>query len=347
VSAPLKIRARAPLRLGLAGGGTDVSPYCDEFGGSVLNATIDLYASATITTHDEGCVRFIASDQDQQESYRLDEEPRPNGVLALHKGVYRRIVREFAGGRPLALTISTHSDAPAGSGLGASSTLVVAMVKAFVELLNLPLGEYDIARLAFDIERVDLGLAGGRQDQYAAAFGGVNFMEFYANERVIVNPLRVKNWILSELESSIVLYYTGQSRESARIIEEQSARMRTHDEASLGALHALKEEAVAMKESLLKGALREFAESMRKGWDAKKRTASSISNSRIDEAISVALASGAYAAKISGAGGGGFVFFFVDPDRRADVRRALHALGQGEIRPCHFTKHGTQGWRIA
>ncbi len=343
----MKIRARAPLRLGLAGGGTDVSPYCDEFGGSVLNATIDLYASATITTNDEECVRFVAADQDSRESYRLGEEFGGNGGLMLHKGVYRRLVRDFAGGRPMALTLSTHSDAPAGSGLGASSTLVVAMVKAFVELLNLPLGEYDIARLAFDIERVDLGLAGGRQDQYAAAFGGVNFMEFYANERVVVNPLRVKNWILSELESSIVLYYTGESRESARIIEEQRSRMQGHDEASLRALHALKEEAITMKECLLKGALREFAESMQKGWDAKKLTASSISNPRIDRAISAALASGAYAAKVSGAGGGGFVFFFVDPERRAEVRRALHALGQGEVRPCHFTKQGTQGWRIA
>jgi len=343
----LKIRARAPLRLGLAGGGTDVSPYCDEFGGSVLNATIDLYASATITTNDEAFVSFVASDQDLRERQGVDAALDVQGGLRLHKGVYRRVVREFCGGRPVALTLSTHSDAPAGSGLGASSTLVVAMVKAFVELLNLPLGEYDIARLAFEIERVDLGLAGGRQDQYAAAFGGVNFMEFYANEHVVVNPLRVKNWILSELESSIVLYYTGESRESARIIDEQRSRMQSHNAASLEALHALKEEAVAMKECLLKGDLRQFAESMQKGWDAKKRTASSVSNPRIDRCIEVARESGAYAAKVSGAGGGGFVFLFVDPERRAEVRKALNGLGEGEVQPCHFTKQGTQGWRIS
>lgn len=343
----MKIRARAPLRLGLAGGGTDVSPYCDEFGGCVLNATIDLYASATITTNEEGIVSFFACDQGLRERHRTGEELDTTGELRLHKGVYRRIMREFCAGKPLALTLSTYSDAPAGSGLGASSTLVVAMVKAFVELLNLPLGEYDIARLAFDIERVDLGLAGGRQDQYAATFGGVNFMEFYANERVIVNPLRIKNWILSELESSLVLYYTGASRESARIIEEQQVQMKSHAPDSLAGLHALKDEAVLMKECILRGELHQFAESMQKGWDAKKRTANSISNRRIERAIGVALDAGAYAAKVSGAGGGGFVMLFVDPENRAEVRNALAALGEGEVHPCHFTKQGTQGWRIA
>lgn len=346
MSLPAKVRARAPLRLGLAGGGTDVSPYCDEFGGCVLNATIDLYASATITRAEGDVVEFFAADQQRRERFHSGEKAQASAELRLHQGVYRRIVREFNAGKPIPLTLTTHSDAPAGSGLGASSTLVVAMVKAFVELLNLPLGEYDIARLAFEIERVDLGLAGGRQDQYAAAFGGVNFMEFYANERVLVNPLRVKNWILSELESNVVLYYTGASRESARIIDEQRASMQKHESDSIAALHALKEEAYSMKEALLRGELRDFAASMQKGWDAKKRTAASISNSRIERAIAVAAEAGAYAGKVSGAGGGGFMILFVDPERRGDVRRALHSLGEGEIHACHFTKQGTQGWRV-
>jgi D-glycero-alpha-D-manno-heptose-7-phosphate kinase len=347
VSAQTKIRARAPLRLGLAGGGTDVSPFCDEFGGCVLNATIDLYASATITPNAEGFVEFAAADQQRRERFRAGDDSPAGAELRLHQGVYRRIVRDYHGGKPLALTLATHCDAPAGSGLGASSTLVVAMVKAFVELLNLPLGEYDIARLAYQIERVDLGLAGGRQDQYAAAFGGVNFMEFHANDRVLVNPLRVKNWILSELESNLVLFYSGASRESARIIDEQRAHMKSHEADSIAALHALKEEAHSMKEALLRGELRDFAASMQKGWEAKKRTASSISNSRIDRTIAVASEAGAYAGKVSGAGGGGFVILFVDPERRSEVRRALQGLGEGEIHACHFTEHGTQGWRIS
>jgi D-glycero-alpha-D-manno-heptose-7-phosphate kinase len=342
----MKIRARAPLRLGLGGGGTDVSPYCDRFGGVVLNATIDLYAYATLTPTGGDRIVLAAADQQARVESPLVATLPIDRALPLHCGVYNRIVRQFRGGEPLALTLSTHSDAPAGSGLGASSTLVVAMVKAFVELLNLPMSEYDIARLAYEIEREDLGLAGGRQDQYAAAFGGVNFIEFYAGDRVVVNPLRVKNWILSELESSTVLYYTGVSRESARIIGEQQRRMEELEPDAIAALHALKDEAWAMKECILRGNIPGFAASMIKGWDAKKRTASNVSTGAIDHAIDEAMRRGAYSAKVSGAGGGGFVIFFVDPECRADVVRALGSFGAGAVHPCHFTEHGTQGWRI-
>ncbi len=342
----MKVRARAPLRLGLAGGGTDVSPYCDEHGGVVLNATIALYAYATVRSLDEPCIELAAEDQEQRVVLPLASQLPTQGPLALHCGVYNRIVRDFRRGEPLAVALTTQSEAPMGSGLGASSTLVVAMVKAFAELLALPLGEYDIARIAYEIERVDLGLAGGRQDQYAAAFGGVNFMEFYANERVIVNPLRIKNWILSELEASTILYFSGTSRESARIIGEQRARMQQHDAAQLEALDALREEAWTMKEHILRGDIRGFAESMKKGWRAKKRTASSISSPHIEEAIATAESCGAYAAKVSGAGGGGFVMLFADPEHRRRICAALEALGHGTVHACHFTRYGTQGWRL-
>ncbi len=339
-------RARAPLRLGLAGGGTDVSPYCDIHGGYVLNAAIDRYAYAVIKTLDEPVVRFVATDQ-QMEKVRPAEVPLPlNGKLDLHRAVYNHVVQNFNGGRPIPLELSTFCDAPAGSGLGSSSTLVVAMIRAFAELLNLPLDDYTIAHMAHQIERVDCGLQGGRQDQYSATFGGFNFMEFYAEERAVINPLRIKNWIICELESSLVLYFTGVSRESAHIIADQSSNVKSGAADALEAMHGIKREALAMKECLLRGDFPGLVESMRLGWENKKRSAKTVSNPHIDAIYDAAIQAGALAGKVSGAGGGGFMWFFVPTEKRMDVIRTLNGFG-GQVSNCHFTKHGTQAWRIA
>ncbi|HEY2132968.1 MAG TPA: hypothetical protein VGH36_08345 [Acetobacteraceae bacterium] len=175
--------------------------------------------------------------------------------------------------------------------------MVVSLVKAFVEWLNLPLGEYEVAHLAVEIERIDAGLGGGRQDQYAATFGGVNFMEFHPDDRVIVNPLRVKNWIISELETSLALFNSGVSRSSARIIKQQTDNLTRHTGTTLDAMHALKEDAFHMKECLLKGDFDKFAICMRKTWDSKKRLADNVSTTHIDDVVEAALASGARAGK--------------------------------------------------
>ncbi len=339
------IRARAPLRLGLAGGGTDVSPYCDEHGGLVLNATIDRYAYAVLRPLQEPVVRLIATDRQQvlelpdAEAYPLD------GTLNLHKAVYNHMVREHNGGRPLAVEFSSFCDAPVGSGLGSSSTLVVAMVKAFVEWLNLPLDDYAIARLAFQIERLDCGLQGGRQDQYSATFGGFNFMEFQADERAVINTLRIKNWISCELEASLVLFYSGLSRESAAIIADQSRNLQAGAEQALAAMHGLRQEAITMKECLLRGDFGGMVESMQQGWINKKNTARSVSNPHLEAIHAAALAAGARAGKVSGAGGGGFLLFFVPAEHRMAVIRALQAF-PGEVSNCHFTSHGCQAWRL-
>jgi D-glycero-alpha-D-manno-heptose-7-phosphate kinase len=339
------IRSRAPLRLGFGGGGTDLSPFCDTYGGYVLNATIDLYAYANIETRTDRRLRIVASDIGAEFEGEAEAALAPDGKLALHKAVYTRIVNQFCGGEARPLTLTTYCDAPPGSGLGSSSTLVVAMVKAFVEFLSLPLGEYDIARLAFEIERVDLKLSGGRQDQYAATFGGFNFMEFYAEERVIVNPLRVKNWILSELESSLVLFETKTSRFSARIIDEQTRNVRRNDADAIAATQELKHDALAMKEAVLKGDFAKFARFMERSWLAKKRTAGNVTTERIEAVFKTAHDAGAIAGKVSGAGGGGFMMFFVPPESRLSVFRALEGFG-GQISNCHFTKHGSQAWRL-
>lgn len=339
------VRARAPLRLGLAGGGTDVSPYCDIHGGYVLNAAIDRYAYAVIKTLDMPEVRFLATDQQMEKVRAVGEPLALNGKLDLHKAVYNHMVQHFNGGRPIPLELSTFCDAPAGSGLGSSSTLVVAMIRAFVELLNLPLDDYTIAHLAFKIERIDCGLQGGRQDQYSATFGGFNFMEFYAEERAIINPLRIKNWIICELEASLVLFFTGVSRESARIIADQSGNVKAGSVDALEAMHGIKREALVMKECLLRGDFAGFVESMRLGWENKKRSAKTVSNPHIEEIYEAAIKGGALAGKVSGAGGGGFMLFFVPTERRMDVIRTLKQF-DGQVSNCHFTKHGTQAWRI-
>lgn len=341
---PVVIRARAPLRLGLAGGGTDVSPYCDSYGGYVLNATIDRYAYAVIKPSATPCVRFMATDQQRECSRNLSANLPLDGDLDLHTAVYNAIIQRYNGGKPLAIELSTFCDAPAGSGLGSSSTLVVVMIRAFAELLNLPLDDYAIAQLAFQVERVDCDLKGGRQDQYAAAFGGFNFMEFYADNRAVINPLRVKNWIICELEASLVLFYTGVSRESARIIADQSGNIRSGVATAVEAMHGIKQEAQEMKECLLRGDFAGLVKSMRQGWENKKRSAQTVSNSHLDEIFEAAIGAGALAGKVSGAGGGGFMMFFVPPDRRMEVIRKLSEY-QGQVSNCHFTKHGTQAWR--
>jgi D-glycero-alpha-D-manno-heptose-7-phosphate kinase len=219
------------------------------------------------------------------------------------------------------------------------------MIRAFVEWLNLPLDDHAIADLAVKIERIDCGLQGGRQDQYSATFGGFNFMEFYADNRTVVNPLRIKNWIICELEASLVLFYTGVSRESAKIIADQSKNVTTGVMKTVEAMHAIKQEAVSMKESLLRGDFKSIVESMRQGWLSKKRSAATVSNSHIDEIYDAAIGAGALAGKVSGAGGGGFMMFFVPPESRMEVIRVLNQFN-GQVSNCHFTKYGTQAWRV-
>jgi D-glycero-alpha-D-manno-heptose-7-phosphate kinase len=342
------IRAKAPLRLGLAGGGTDIAAYYNTHGGNVLNATVDMYAYCIIepsNDKNDKKVIFRAADLDVTEEYCSEAKMQTSNTLSLHSGVYNRIVSDYNNHNPLSFTMTTYSDAPAGSGLGSSSTMVVAIIKAFAEWLNLPLGEYDIASLAYKIEREDLGLAGGKQDQYAATFGGFNFMEFYDNERVIVNPLRLKRWIRNELEASLVLYYTGISRESGNIINQQIENTNKKNKVSMDNMHELKRQAVFMKEALLKGDLRGFSDCLLNGWLAKRKIADSITNPFLDELYQFALDNGAESAKISGAGGGGFMMIYCDPRRRIQLVRALKNKNGIVLTPS-FTELGTQAWTI-
>lgn len=337
-------RSKAPLRIGLAGGGTDVSPYSDEFGGAILNATISLSAHASIEPLDEPIIIVEALDRKELQQFDLSTSLPIDGTLDLLKGVYNRIQKDFS--FPLkGFRLSTYVDAPAGSGLGTSSTLVVAILGAFVEMLKLPLGDYDIAHLAYQIERVDLQLAGGKQDQYAATFGGVNFMEFYDGDKVIVNPLRIRPEYLHELGNNLVLYFTDTSRESAAIINEQVKNVQNKNEKSIEAMHQLKEQAKMMKEALLKGKLNDFGAILDFGFQQKRLMAHNISNSSIEVIYDAAKKAGATGGKISGAGGGGFMIFYCPRNNRYKVTEVLKNFG-GEIKNYTFTKYGLTSWMI-
>lgn len=338
------IRSKAPLRLGLAGGGTDVSPYSDQFGGAILNATIGMYAYATIKPMDNGRIYLRA--KDRKEEYEVEASMRleTNGQLDLLKGIYNRIVRDFSG-KPLSFELTTFVDAPPGSGLGSSSTLVVAIIGAFVEWLKLPLGEYDIAHLAYSIEREDLQMAGGKQDQYAATFGGVNFMEFSAHDKVIVNPLRVKEKWLHELENNLILFFTETSRLSSVIIEKQRENVSSRNQSSIDAMHSLKDQSLRMKEALLRGEVDKIGEILHYGWQHKKQMAEGISNPMIDHIYSTAIEAGATGGKISGAGGGGFMIFYAPYTAKYKVIDALNELG-GRVMRYTFTDIGLTTWTI-
>jgi D-glycero-alpha-D-manno-heptose-7-phosphate kinase len=338
------IRSKAPLRIGLAGGGTDVSPYSDRFGGAILNATVSLYASATIEPLDNGKIILNAVDKGERVELDATEQLEIDGTLDLLKGIYNRIVRDFTK-KPLSFRLTTYVDVPPGSGLGTSSTLVVAILGAFAEWLKLPLGEYDMAHLAYEIERVDLNMSGGKQDQYAATFGGVNFMEFFADNKVIVNPLRVKQNHLDELENNLLLYYTATSRLSATIIDEQSRNVKNNDEKSIEAMHHLKEQSLMMKEALLKGNIDQIGEILDFGFQHKKQMAKSISNNLIDDIYNAAKQAGASGGKISGAGGGGFMIFYCPLISRYQVMDALSKFG-GDFKKYSFTKYGLKTWTI-
>jgi len=339
------IRARAPLRLGLGGGGTDTSPYAETYGGVVINATVDLYAHVTIAPSESGQVELYLDDRDVSWKGPVSAQLPLDGDLILLKGVYNRFCTEFNEGRGLPLAINVYADVPPGSGLGTSSAMVTALVQAFNELFQTRMSAYDVAHMAYEIERIDLKLNGGKQDQYAAAFGGVNFIEFGPGPGVLVNPLRIPPETAAEFEASLVLFFSGVSRESARIIDEQTRNVSGGEAASVEAMHQLKAIAYQMKQALLMGRIAEVGAILDESWAHKKRTASAVTTPQLDAAYDAAKAAGAIGGKVSGAGGGGFMMFLVDPRRRQHVVRALEAF-PGRVFASGLTTGGVMSWRI-
>lgn len=335
------IRARVPLRLGLAGGGTDLSPYWELHGGAVLNTTIDRYAYAFIAPSPDGLTHLDATDLGVTESWAIKPAAASSSSLTLHAGVAAHFAQRFCDGALPPVRVTSYVDAPPGSGLGSSSALVVALVAAFARYLDIPLSAHEIAHTAWQIERCDLGLEGGRQDHYAAAFGGTNFIAFQSGG-VSVTPLHPDPAVLNELEAALVVCFSGVSRRSEAIIAEQQRRI-AQDASALDGMHRLKADAYAMRQALVDGDIRRMAAVLNRSWEAKRRTAAGISTDRIDALHRAAFAAGAMGGKVSGAGGGGFLMFIVPPERRLPVIRALNTAG-GEAAQVHLSRRGAETW---
>ena len=333
------IRAKAPLRISFAGGGTDVVPFPQEEGGAVLNATITKFAHATLRSRDDRQIKIESLDLDEIGEYEIDGPLEFDGKLDLIKAAIKRLGPEDAG-----YSLFLQSSAPPGSGLGSSSTMMVALVGLLVAARNQALTEYEVADLAHSIERNDLGVGGGSQDHYSAAFGGFNFIEF-EGDRVIVNPLRVSPDTIYELEHNLLLCYTGTTRRSDRIIADQTARFEAGEEATRNALLRQKELAIEMKNALLQRRIADFGDLLGQAWEAKKQMSPHITNDAIDELYDTARSHGAQGGKITGAGGGGYLMLYCEHERRHHVAEAVTKLGAA-VTDLSFYPDGVRTWRV-
>jgi D-glycero-alpha-D-manno-heptose-7-phosphate kinase len=334
----LNVRAKAPLRLSFAGGGTDVSPFPETEGGAVLSATIDRFAYGSLSPRPDDQVSIESVDFGLSLDFPVTEDPVLDGKLDLVKAAIRRLRREDFGGYNLVL----RSNTPPGSGLGSSSTMMVTLVGMLHEFYGLPLDQYEIADLAYIIERKDLNIRGGLQDHYAAAFGGFNYIEF--DERVIVNPLRIRDSTVNELEFSLLLCFTGITRQSAHIIADQTQRVEAAESDTIAGLRAQKQLAVAMKSALLRGKLGEFGDLLGAAWHEKQRLSPMIATPRIQEAFDVACRNGAISGKVTGAGGGGYILFYCDFKKKHKVADALERFGV-TVTEFSFEPRGLTTWR--
>ena len=330
------VRAAAPMRVSFAGGSTDVPEYFNERGGAVINTTIDVFAYATVVERDDDVIRLIMEDVGYQEEARLGQL-RAEGPARLLKGVLMQY--DLRSG----LEVRTLSQAPPGSGLGGSSALAVALIGAVSSLLGLDVDPERVARTAVYVERHFLGDPGGYQDQYAAAYGGLNFMEF-TRDGVKVTPIRPPEWVLEELQYRLLMFFTGSTHDSGAIHRDLKDRMKSREEV-LQALDNIKRAAYGIRDALMKGDLEAFGELLHEEWVNKRATSPSVSTPFIDSAYERARRAGALGGKLLGAGGGGFLLLFVRPERRVDVVKEMASLGLQEYR-FRFEPKGLRTWRV-
>ncbi len=336
------IRAKVPLRISFAGGGTDVPPFPQLEGGCVLSTTISRYAYCTLQVRDDQYVGVHSLDYGLSVTYSTEDTLEYDGKLDLVKAAIRKL-RPANDQRGFDLML--HSDAPPGSGLGASSAMMVALVGVLKEYFNLPLTDYEVADLACHIEREELGIQGGLQDQYAAAFGGWNYIEFHP-DRVIVNPLKISADVVNELQFNLLLAYTGTMRLSGHILQDQVDRYERREAGTMEALRELKRLTIEMKNAMLRRELGEFGELLHQEWEHKKKVSSKISGTHLDMLYDAAREHGALGGKVTGAGGGGYMLLYCRSGRKHQVAEKLKELGC-TITDFSLEPLGLQTWRVS
>lgn len=316
--------AKTPVRISFGGGGTDLPAYFEAHGGAVLSTTINKYLYGFVGERSDGNVQVISSDQRILATW---EELTSTDVRDTALEIPAAVLKEF--GCQAAVDLFLVSEVPAGTGLGSSASVCVNSLQAMAAHLGLPLSKEDLAEKAFYIANSVLGKSVGKQDEYAAVFGGLNFFTFQQDGSVEVEPLKLDPDLLNSLQPKLMLFFTGAAHHSWSILQEQEASTRSG--AALESLHQIKKLAGQMRDALLTGDLDSFGEMLHEGWMSKKNISSRISNSAIDRLYAIARAKGARGGKITGAGGGGFLLLYCDEDYQPAVRHALAEEGSIEM----------------
>jgi D-glycero-alpha-D-manno-heptose-7-phosphate kinase len=317
---------RSPVRISFGGGGTDLPSYYERFGGAVVSAAINKHFYTVLAKRGDGKIQIISADLRTVETWQDIARMEIRGS-ALE--IPLAVIKEF--GCDVSVNLFLASEIPPGTGLGSSASVCVNLTKMLATYSHISLSKYELAERAFHIARNVLGRPVGKQDEYASAFGGLNFISFDQDGTTHVEPLNLEPALVQELQSSLLLFFTGSSHHSWTILEEQERSARRTDSGTVEYLHEIRKLAEPMKAALIAGKLSEFGLLLHKGWEVKKRLSAKISNDRINEMYESALQNGALGGKITGAGGGGFLLLFCQRQHHEDVRKVLVALGAQEM----------------
>jgi len=317
---------RTPVRISFGGGGTDLPAYYQKFGGAVLSTAINKHFYTILQKRSDGKVQVISSDLRVVETWEdISRMPVKGSELEIPLSVMKEL------GCAVSLNLFLASEIPPGTGLGSSASVCVNVLKTLTSYLGIHLSKYELAERAFHLARNVLGKPVGKQDEYAASFGGLNFIRFGEDESVKVEPLNLEPELVRELESNLLLFFTGAAHHSWTILKEQEHSTKTHSGVAVESLHEIRELANVMRAALKAGNLDRFGELLHKGWEAKKRVSEKISTSRIDELYRAARAEGAIGGKITGAGGGGFLLLYCPKSAQQKVRGKLNEIGAREM----------------